>query len=230
MSDLDAYITLISSLPSSERLFVAKKPPLSRLRLDRRLTVLDSQDADCLTRIEALLSWSAYDRQSDLSTLAERAKGLLGDLPQPTLQAIVSERMALRTAVAGLRMRHRGEPVPDHTWGFGKWTKHIAANWSDPVFGLGRSMPWLPMAHQLLEKNDSFGLERHLLDVTFRQLQRHACRHHFDFEAVVIYVLKWNIFDRWAKADSAAATQRFTELSRAALEKFPQLQSEGVTP
>ena len=36
MVDPDAYVALISSLPSSERLFVAKKPPLSRLRIFRR--------------------------------------------------------------------------------------------------------------------------------------------------------------------------------------------------
>jgi len=44
MSDPDAYIALISSLPGSGRLFVAKQPPLSRLRLDRRLTALTTED------------------------------------------------------------------------------------------------------------------------------------------------------------------------------------------
>ncbi|MEM9393048.1 MAG: hypothetical protein AAGA38_04270 [Pseudomonadota bacterium] len=228
MSDPDAYITLITSLPSSERLFVAKQPPLSRIRLDRRLSVLTQEDAETLRRIEALLSWSAYDRQSDLGTLIHRAKDLLADLDQPTLRAIVAERMELRSAVAALRMRYAGRPAPSEPWGFGRWTAHIAAHWSDPAFGLDGSLPWLREAGQLLENGDTLGLQRHLLDVTERQLRRHAARHQFDFEAVVIYVLKWNIFDRWAKADSAAAAQRFSELSEDALKNFPQLQSEGA--
>ncbi|WP_052249863.1 DUF2764 family protein [Tateyamaria sp. ANG-S1] len=229
MSDPDAYVSLVASLPSSERLFVAKRPPLSRLRLERRLSALSEGDARTLARIEGLLSWSAYDRGSDLRTLVGRAKAVMTDLPQRTLRRIVNERMELRTAVAALRMRHSGAGAPQGDWGYGVWTSHIAANWGDTTFGLDRSMPWLRQAWQLLEKGDPLALQRHLLDVTFRQLQRHAGRHHFDFEAVVIYVLKWNIFDRWAKADSVAAAQRFTELSEDALRHFPHLQAEGVS-
>ncbi|MBY5935032.1 hypothetical protein KUV51_18655 [Tateyamaria omphalii] len=228
MSDPDAYVALVVSLPSSERLFVAKRPPLSRLRLQRRLSALSEDDARTLARIEGLLSWSAYDRGSDLHTLVSRAKVLMADLPQRTLRRIVDERMELRTAMAALRMRQGGAGAPEGAWGYGVWTSHIAANWREPAFGLDRSMPWLRRAGQLLETGDPLALQRHLLDVTFRQLQRHAGRHHFDFEAVVIYVLKWNIFDRWAKADSVAAAQRFTELSEEALQNFPHLQAEGV--
>ncbi|WP_299747902.1 hypothetical protein [uncultured Tateyamaria sp.] len=229
MSDPDAYVALVSSLPSSERLFVAKRPPLSRLRLNRRLSALSEKHAQTLARIERLLSWSAYDPGSDLNTLVGRAKILMSDLPHRTLRRIVDERMELRTAVAALRMRHGGAKPPDGDWGYGVWTSQIAANWREPAFGLERSLPWLRQAGQLLEQGDPLGLQRHLLDVTFRQLQRHAGRHHFDFEAVVIYVLKWNIFDRWAKADSVAAAQRFTELSEDALKNFPHLQAEGAT-
>lgn len=228
MSDPDAYIMLMASLPSSERLFVAKQPPLSRLRLEKRLSVLRPEDADLLRRIEALLSWSAYDRQSDMKTVISRSKALLSALTQPTLQAVVTERMELRTAIAALRLRQGGVAAPAEPWGFGKWTAHIAAHWEDPVFGLGRSMPWLRDVGQLLEKGDPLALERTLLEVTFRQLQRHAANHHFDFEAVVIYVLKWNIFDRWAQADGQAAAQRFAELSEDALKNFPQLQGQGA--
>ncbi|MEM0947987.1 MAG: DUF2764 family protein [Pseudomonadota bacterium] len=215
-------------MPSSERLFVAKKPPLSRLRLDKRLTALNVRDAEWLARIEGLLSWSSYDRTSELSTLVGRADALLTDLPHPTLRAIVTERMELRTAVAALRIRHRGGSVPTEPWGYGKIAQRIAKNWADPVFGLGASLPWLQEAGDLLKKGDPLSLQRHLLDTTFRQLKRHGAGHYFDFEAVVIYVLKWNIFDRWAKADATAAAQRFSELSEEALRNFPHLQSEGA--
>jgi len=230
MSNPDAYITLIASLPSSERLFVAKRPPLSRIRLEKRLAWLEDKDAEMLARIEALLSWSAYDRQSALATLEARAKALLNDLRQPTLRKIVVERMNLRTAVAALRMRHAGAAAPTEPWGFGDRAAFITANWNEPGFGLTSSMPWLRKAADLLEKDDTLTLQRHLLDTTFRQLNRHAAHHFFDFEAVVIYVLKWNIFDRWAKADSSAAAQRFSELSEDALKNFPQLQAEGAMP
>ncbi|MCE8007777.1 hypothetical protein [Aestuariivita sp.] len=230
MSDPDEYIALVSSLPSSERLFVAKQPPLSRLRLDRRLAALSAEHSLMLAQIEALLSWSAYDMQADEAVAIRRAKAALRDIAQPTLRAIVQDRMELRTAVAALRLRARGDGPPPGAWGLGRWTRHIAANWSEPTFRLDRSMPWLREAARMIEHRDPLELQRHLLDVSFRRLQRHAARHQFDFEAVVIYVLKWNIFDRWAQANAEAAARRFSELSLEALRDFPDLMLEGQAP
>lgn len=227
MTDPDAYIALVSSLPSSERLFVAKQPPLSRLRLDRRLSVLAAEDAETLARIESLLSWSSYDAQSDIADVVARARSLLGDLQRQTLRMIVAERMEMRTAIAALRLRRDGAEPPAQPWGFGRWLRHMAAHWSDPTFRLDASMPWLRSAVPLVEARDALGLERHLLDTSFRKLQRHAGQHHFDFEAVVMYVLKWNIFDRWAKADAHAAAARFAQLSDEALQGYPDLLLDG---
>ena len=227
MSDTDQYIALISSLPNSERLFVAKQPPLSRLRLNRRLSVLRPEDARTLTLIERLLSWSEYAMSDDIGTVSSRVKMALRDIPQPSLRDLVEERMEVRTAVAALRMRHRCDPAPTGPWGYGRWTRHIVANWADPTFRLDRSMPWLRQAATLIEQRDPHELERHLLEVTFRQLQRCLAHHQFDFEAVVIYVLKWNIFDRWAQSNSEAAAKRCLDLSVDAVGEFPDLILEG---
>ncbi len=227
MSESDLYTALVTSLPSSERLFVAKQPPLSRLRLNKRLSTLSREDAQTLTLVERLLSWSEYDMADDIGTVIARTKTALRDIGQPTLRTIIEERMELRTAVAALRMRNRGDTAPTGNWGYGRWTQHIAGNWTDPTFRLDASMPWLRQTQALMDRKDPLELERHLLEVTFRQLQRHAARHQFDFEAVVIYVLKWNIFDRWAQSNSEAAARRFADLSLDALRDFPDLILEG---
>lgn len=41
--------------------------------------------------------------------------------------------------------------------------------------------------------------------------------HYFDFEAVIIYVLRWDINDRWAKNDEKKAIQQFEKLVEQAL-------------
>lgn len=227
MADPDAYIALIASLPSSERLFRSKQPPLSRLRLERRLSALTPTDRATLSAIEGTLSWSAYDMDATGADAIARTKALLPKLESETLRAIVMERMELRATIAALRLRARGI-TPTTAWGPSRLTRHILANWSDPTFKLDRHMPWLQKVVTLLEADDPLGLERHILEVTFRQLQRHAGRHSFDFEAVVIYVLKWNIFDRWARADARAATSRFESLAQDALGAFSELQREGA--
>ena len=219
VSNQDTYIALVSSLPSSERLFASKLPPLSRLRLERRLSVLTPEDRGMLADIEGVVRWSAYDMDATGAQAMARARTLLARLESETLRAIVMERLDLRTIIAALRKRRQGQGAPAKPWGFSRLTRHIIANWSDRTFKLENRMPWLPDAVTLLEERDPLGLERHMLDVTFRQLRRHAGRHLFDFEAVVIYVLKWNIFDRWAHADGRAATSRFETLTHQAFSR-----------
>lgn len=226
MSDPDAYVALVASLPSSERLFVAKQPPLSRERLERRLRALANEDRAVLDRVENLLSWSSYTMSDDVETMQARVKTALAGVPQPTLRAIIGERVDMRTAIAALRMRASGASAPSGTWGLGRWTRAIAANWQDPTFRLDASLPWLAEAHRLIEARDPLELQRHILGVSFRHLQRHAAKHQFDLEAVVIYVLKWNIFDRWSKSNAEAATRRFSDLCTAALSNFPDLTFE----
>jgi len=218
---------LMTSLPSSERLFIAKRPPLSRLRLDARLAVLEPQDAATLAVMENLLGWSAYRMEDDDAVAIARAEAALHDVPQPTLRAIIRERMELRTVIVALRRRAAGHGPPGAPWGFGR-TRYIAENWSDPAFKLDRALPWLRRLIALMERGDPLRLERYILDITFKHLIRHGGNHQFDIEAVVIYVLKWHIFDRWTKANAEAATRRFSDLSRAALADFPDLTLHGA--
>ncbi len=223
MADAYAYVALIASLPSSERLFFAKQAPLSRIRLERRLKVLTEADAETLALIESVVRWNAYAMDATDSDVLDRVDHVMAHVRQPTLRAIIAERMELRTLVAALRRRARGEGPPTGRWGHGRWPRHIAANWGEPTFRLERHFKWLAEAAAMIEADDPKGLERFMLDVTFRQLQRHADHHLFDFEAVVIYVLKWNIFDRWAHGSGETARHRFAAMTEAALADFPEL-------
>lgn len=227
MPDADAYIALICSLPGSERLFVAKQPPLSRLRLDRRLKALTPEDAQVLHTLEHTLSWSAYDMDVTDAQAVHRCKQALQDIPQPTLKKLFLERMELRSVIAALRLRKRGEGAPPGPIGVGRWSRHIPAHWGDPVFGLEMALPWVKEAQQLLDSDDPLGLERLLLSVSHKQLKRHTARHMFDFEAVAIYVLIWNIFDRWAQSSAQAAATRFEALAQQAMSGTADIDFEG---
>ncbi len=229
MPDPDAYIALISSLPGSERLFVAKQPPLSRLRLDRRLSALKPEDARVLKVLERALNWSDYDMDVTDAQAIERCKEALRDIPQPTLRKVFIERMDLRTAIAALRLRKQGGNPPTGAYGTGRWSRHIPANWSDPTFKLDGPMPWIKEAKQLLDGEDPLGLERLLLSVSQKQLKRHAARHYFDFEAVAIYVLTWNIFDRWAQSNAQDAAKRFEHLAQQAMAGVAEIGFDGAS-
>ena len=229
MADRDRYVALISSLPSSEKLFLAKQPPLSRLRLNRRLRVLTPEDAEALRLVEHALDWRELPMSASDADVIARGRDALSRLKSPTLGSIVRERLEIRTAMSALRRRSRGEGAPqgDTRWGFGRWVDHIRRNWTEPTFRLDGVFPWLQEANRLLAGDDPVALERLLLQHSHRLLSRHAADHLFDLEAVVIYVLKWDIFDRWARANAVAATRRFEDLAAAGLGAYADLSFEG---
>ncbi len=210
---------LIASLPRLERLFLAKQPPLSRIALERRLRILAPEDQKDLRLVEQALNWREFSMEASDADVIGRARTALALLDQPTIRKLICERLELRTAIAALRRRASGQGPPPAgvVWGFGRWVDRIARNWTDPVFQLGGVFSWLREADQLLQQGDARALERLVLEQSYRKLQRHDADHHFDFEAVVIYVLKWSIVDRWARSNTEAAARRFEDLTNQAL-------------
>jgi len=229
MSDPNAYIMLISSLPSPEALFLARQPPLSRLKLDRRLRILEPDDAETLRLVEDALQWDRLPISLTEAEVVARVRRALEGIDNETLRQIVRERLEIRTCVAALRRRHRGEgpPAPGTCWGFGRWIDHIARNWTEATFRLDRIFPWMREANNLMNAGDTMALERLLLQQAWKKLVRRAGEHEFDFEAVVIYVLKWNIVDRWGRYNGEAAMKRFEDLVEASLGDYAALAFEG---
>ena len=228
--DPDRYVMLITSLPTPESLFRSRQTPLSRIRLENRLAVLRPEDAADLERVVDTLNWDRLALDMAEADILARAERTLRDLGDETLKTIVRERLAIRTAVAALRRRHAGEgpPAAGEPFGVGSIGDRIRARWSDPAFGLERPMPWLLEADRLLSEGDAIGLERLLLDVAWRRLKRREGEHLFDFVAVVVYVLKWHIVDRWTRYEEGAARRRFDEMVAAALAAHGPVAIEGA--
>lgn len=229
IEDPDRYIMLISGLPSPEAIFVAKQPPLSRLKLDQRLRVLTAEDAETLEQVEHALQWDRLPMSLSEEEVVERGRQSLSLFENEVVQQIVRDRLELRTCVAALRRRNRGEgpPASGTAWGVGRWVNHIARNWTEPAFRLDRTFPWLREADRLMKQNDTEPLERLLLESAWKAVERQAGEHVFDFEAVVVYVLKWSIIDRWVRYNAEAAAKRFHDLTEAALGDYAALQFEG---
>lgn len=221
MFNTDEYVSLISSLPSSNRLFLAKLPPISRLRLEQRLKQLNAQDLRTLRQVESVLNWSMQNLAASDQELISQAKKVYLGLKSETLKTLVRDKMELRTCVAALRHRAQGKNAPDNLhWGFGRWVSHINRNWNETHFALETVFPWLPQAKGFIEKKDAEGMERFILDHAFKQLQRFVNQHYFDLEAVIIYVLKWSIIDRATLYNIEAAKHRFIELVEQGLGNF----------
>ena len=217
------YTALMASLPPLGGLLEARAPAISMLKLESRLTLLHPEDKRTLDLMVGFLSQSVRDDESLASPvdarLLESADQFFKEVSNPTLRQLVAQRLDLRTILAALRRRHRGESEPPTgpAWGFGPWVSTIQRRWKGPAFGLEAVYPWIPEVNHLLESGDLVTLERSLFGVIWKDLDHLGFGHHFDLEAVVVYVARWALVDRWSHYDARLAVTRFGALVNASL-------------
>lgn len=230
MSDPYQYTMLMTSLPYHGSLFAATRPPINRVKLESRLRVLSPEHREALDLVVNAILWYRMPLGLEEAEIIARERKAMALVENETVRQIMLERLEIRTCIAALRRRLSGQTSPPagRGWGYGRWLKHIARNWSEPSFRLDGVFPWLREADRLLRDRDTLGLERLLLETVWKALGRHAAEHEFDFEAVVIYVLRWNVIDRWTRYDSEAASQRFSALVDSALGEHAKVLREGT--
>lgn len=208
------YYTLVASLPHLPRFDRAKMLPISIERLNARGSILESEDAAVL---DQALTYFAYERQPVDRTDAQIVTfyhDIMSKTDQPTLRAIIDFAVTQRTIMAALRRRHRGlpPPAPGEPWGAGPWVRHIERNWGDANLNLAGVYPWIPECRQLLESEQPLALEKRLMGLFWDYVDRLAEGQYFTFDAVLIYVCKWQLVNRWLLYDGRAAAARFEQL------------------
>jgi hypothetical protein len=218
------YVQLMASLPALGPILAAKIAPINRVRLEARLQRMLRPEH--FAEIQAAASLLAWPRQTLLTTDADfvrKARKVIPTLASETVRQLVHDQLEQRTVLAALRHRHAGQEAPaaGEIWGYGRYVDRIRANWREPGFGLGQSLKWVLPAKDMLDKSDAAGLERILLEAAWRQADRLVGAHDFDFEAVALYVLRWDLLDRWTRYDAEAAAARFGALVADALNAAP---------
>jgi hypothetical protein len=223
---------LMASLPPLPALFTSSDdPPISRLRLDRRLEMLEPVDRAELADIEVLMRWDLLPLEMTDREILGRAHEVFPRIRSDVLRDVAMWRLELRTIVAALRRRALGKPAPtsEESWGYGRWVRHIEKNWLVPDFGIGAVLPWLPEFSRLIDEGDSRGFEHALLGVAWAYMSRAAQRNFFSFEAVALYVLRWDVIARWTGYDGQRARERFNRLLGDGLGDYEDLFAAGLS-
>lgn len=214
ITDRFKYAMLMASLPPHKRdLFAAKQTPISHIQLNKRLRWLDPGDAEDLNKIQSLLYWSKMTGITDERYIADTTT-VLDTVHNDFFRQVISWRLELRTLIAALRKRHQGlqSPPEKAALGFGRWTLFIRKNWRQRDFGIGRQLPWLEQADRLVGREESLALEKFLLNLVWQHYEQQGNGHYFDFEAVVIYVLRWDVINRWNHYHRQQAIDRFSAI------------------
>ncbi|MDP1665334.1 MAG: DUF2764 family protein [Methylobacter sp.] len=208
------YYTVVASFPHLPYFADAERLPLSRLRLEQRLRMLETDQSRQIFQAEFLAGWRLSAGKLCGGNIAAQYKTGLQRISEPVLREFVEYRLDIQTVVAALRIRQAGRDPEQYTggWGVGHWVKHIEAHWDAADFRLGTVYPWVNEADSYLAAADAMALDRLLMDTVWRKLSRLGDMRPFGFEAITAFVFKWDILQAWLQRDASAAKQRFQVL------------------
>jgi hypothetical protein len=215
------YFTLVGSLPSLPSYFDVERPPINRVRLEERLKMLQPRDADRVERIAEFLVWDRQQVDVTDEEVIDRYEQLLATNRHPLMREMISTRFEVRTVMAGLRRRRKDLTPPV---GIRPLSTVIDRNWDHPTFKLEHRFPWIAEMDALLGAGDLTAVQRLLHDIGWRHWGRLAQRYSpFSFEAVLLYLIRWEIVYRWTRRDAPAGARKFAELVTETLGEYANL-------
>jgi Protein of unknown function (DUF2764) len=209
------YHMLICSLPALPTRFDAERLPISPERLQDRLRMLEPADAQEIRSLLEVLAWSERFAETTDAAVVERYGELMRRLERPLVREVAATAVDARMIVTALRRRRQGLGPP--TVGMGQWFAHLRRHFADADFKLAHAFPRLPELRRLLEEGDALGFHRGLLAATWAYLRKRADEHHFTFEAVALYVARWELMHHWQQLEAGRGRAIFEALVAEAL-------------
>jgi Protein of unknown function (DUF2764) len=220
----NSYYMLISSLPALPPRFDVDRLPITLERLQARLRMLEPEDAQEITRMLGVLRWSSQFVEARDTEVVRRYGELMQEIANPLVREVLAAGMDMRMVLAVLRRRRHGLGPP--TIGFGRWFEHIRHHFNQPDFGLGRVLPWLIPFNQLLEHGDVLTLYRRVLGEAWAYMRKRAQDYDtFSFEAVVLYIARWDIVRSWQQLQPERGRAIFEALVTEAMGQYAELHS-----
>jgi len=218
----NSYYMLVSSLPALPTRFEVDRLPITLERLQVRLRMLEPEDADQISRMLDVLKWSSQFGEAKDAAVVKRYDELMQEITNPPVREILAAAMNMRMVLAALRRRRRGVGPP--TVGIGQWFEHIRRHFDQPDFALGHVYSWLVPFDQLLERGDVLALYKQVLGRTWAYIGKRLQYYDtFSFEAVVLYVARWDIIRRWQQLQPERGRTVFEALVTEAMGQHAEL-------
>jgi hypothetical protein len=215
---------LISSLPVLPPRFDVERLPITLERLQGRLRMLEPEDAEEIERMLAVLRWGNQFEEPSDAAVVQRFDVLMQDITNPVVRDILAYGMDVRMIAVALRSRRLGLPLPPV--GIGQWFDHIRRHFDQPDFKLGQVFPGIPEAERLLAQGELLTLYRqYVLGATWTYLKKRAEDYYFSFEAVVLYIARWDIMRRWQQLQAERGRAIFETLVTEALGEYANIYS-----
>jgi hypothetical protein len=221
MTKSTTYYTLIGSLPALPRHFEeAERVPISSRRLDERLKMLEPRDADVIELMSKFLVWDRQPLDLTDEDVLRQYEQFIGTVDNRFARELIRTVITNRTIWVGLRCRRLGIDPPR---GIAPIAGQIARHWNHPDFALGTRYPWISQVDALLMSDSPSDLYRKQLDIAWQHAKRLADQYQFTFEAVVLYLIRWELVYRWTRRSVEAGQQKFEQLVTEAMGEFSNM-------
>jgi hypothetical protein len=214
----NSYHMLVASLPPLPPHFEVDRLPITAERLQERLRMLEPDDAQEMAHMLNVLQWSREFEEARDAVVVRRYGELMHAVTNPLVREVLTGLMDVRMITTALRRRRRGMGPPPV--GIGQWVEHIRSHFNQPDFALGHVFPRLPQLAPLLEQGDVLTLYRGLMGGVWAYLRKRAEDYYFSFEAVVLYVARWNIIRQWQEQEAGRGRAIFEALVTEALGEY----------
>ncbi len=204
------YYQLISSLPPLPSRLDQDKPLISRERLENRLRMLEPEDRSEIDRMIKALAWSRQFEEHDDLAVARGYDAVMLQVENRLVRECLTALMDVQMIATALRRKRRGLGPPQV--GIGQWFDQIRRRFNEPDFGLGHIVPGIARLAPLLQQGDLLTTHHGLVEATWSLFKRRADDYHFSFEAVVLYVARWEILRQWRETQPERGRQIFETL------------------
>jgi hypothetical protein len=220
MKDQASYYTLLAGLPPMPVDYELHYFPISRIRLEDRLGILEEEAGKFVETIIALLDFETTDSaisEAKANALFTKASEGIDDQDLKDILAVV---INVRDIVAALRARKLDRPFPSL---LGEYKKHIHRNWNRTDFRLGQRFSWIMELHYYIEGDEILAAERKISAIIWSEVHRRGERHFFTLHALLAYLIQWQIADGWAARDLEKGKKRFGTLLEETLKGYEKL-------
>ena len=225
MTHSRSYYTLVASLPALPSRFDAGRVPISWPTLRDRLRMLELPDAKVTRQIGRFFLWARQTLDETDSQVIERYHELMRHTPNSLVRHLIHSRTESRLLISAVRRQRMGLGPPDWSLRAGAddpLVSHLRTNWSEPNFNLGVRHRWLEAFIKHYDQGDMRMAQWVTFNERWRDWTRIAERYNFTFEAVIVYLVRWEIVDRWTSQNAEVGKARFANLIKETLGEYAE--------
>jgi len=214
---------LVSSLPQLPARFDSGRLPISWPALRNRLRMLDPRDGEVTRQVGLYFLWDRQPLDRTDDEVIDRYHQLMRESTNHLVRHLVRSRTEMRLIISCVRHRAAGGQPP-------KWIDRIAdrdsplahmrKHWMEPNFHLGVHHRWAEAFRKHWDAGDMREAQRVVFDERWKDWTRIAEKQTFSFEAIITYLVRWEIVDRWTSQNADAGKARFKQLIEETLGEY----------